>query len=121
MCSPNAPSWQFALMLVSALTLISRFSTAELIVIVRITARLRSYWRRPRWKRRVRRLPFRRSRKMTGDHPRNPLPMLLSLRCGDKTRSRKPCRSPGGNRKESVAECMVVRRDRALRAATRTR
>jgi hypothetical protein len=84
----------------------------SLIVIVRITARLRSYWRRPRWKRRVRRLPFRRSRKMTGDHPRNPLPMLLSLRCGDKTRSRKPCRSPGGNEEPAEARSLYARSHR---------
>jgi hypothetical protein len=31
---------------------------------------------------------------MTGDHPRNTGPMLSSLRCGAKTRSGKPCRSP---------------------------
>jgi hypothetical protein len=32
--------------------------------------------------------------KMTGNHPRNTGPMLSSLRCGAKTRSGKPCRSP---------------------------
>ena len=32
-------SWQFALTLLMALTLISRFSTAELMVIVRVPAR----------------------------------------------------------------------------------
>jgi hypothetical protein len=31
---------------------------------------------------------------MTGDHPRNTGPMLASLRCGAKTRSGGPCRSP---------------------------
>jgi uncharacterized protein YjcR len=31
---------------------------------------------------------------MAGDHPRNTDPMLSSLRCGAKTRSSKPCRSP---------------------------
>jgi len=31
---------------------------------------------------------------MTGDHPRNTGPMLSSQRCGAKTRSGKPCRSP---------------------------
>jgi hypothetical protein len=31
---------------------------------------------------------------MTGNHARNTGPMLLSQRCGAKTRSRKPCRSP---------------------------
>jgi uncharacterized protein YjcR len=31
---------------------------------------------------------------MTGDHPRNIGPMLSSLRCGAKTRSGNPCRSP---------------------------
>ena len=31
---------------------------------------------------------------MSGKHPRNTGPMLLSLRCGAKTRSGKPCRSP---------------------------
>ena len=31
---------------------------------------------------------------MTGDHPRNTGPMLSSPRCGAKTRSGKPCRSP---------------------------
>jgi uncharacterized protein YjcR len=31
---------------------------------------------------------------MTGDHQRNIGPMLLSPRCGAKTRSGKPCRSP---------------------------
>jgi uncharacterized protein YjcR len=29
-----------------------------------------------------------------GDHQRNTGPMLSSLRCGAKTRSGKPCRSP---------------------------
>jgi hypothetical protein len=33
-------------------------------------------------------------KKMTGDHPRNTGPMLASRRCGAKTRSGKPCRSP---------------------------
>ena len=32
--------------------------------------------------------------KMTGNRPRNTGPMLSSLRCGAKTRSNKPCRSP---------------------------
>jgi uncharacterized protein YjcR len=31
---------------------------------------------------------------MTGDHPRNTGPMLASPRCGAKTRSGNPCRSP---------------------------
>ena len=31
---------------------------------------------------------------MTGDHPRNTGPMLSSQRCGARTRSGKPCRSP---------------------------
>ncbi len=31
---------------------------------------------------------------MTGDHMRNTGPMLSSQRCGAKTRSGKPCRSP---------------------------
>lgn len=31
---------------------------------------------------------------MTSDHPRNTQPMLSSLRCGAKTRSGRPCRSP---------------------------
>jgi uncharacterized protein YjcR len=31
---------------------------------------------------------------MTGDHARNTGPMLCSQRCGAKTRSGKPCRSP---------------------------
>jgi uncharacterized protein YjcR len=31
---------------------------------------------------------------MTGDHPRNTGPMLSSLRCGARTRSGKPCKSP---------------------------
>jgi uncharacterized protein YjcR len=31
---------------------------------------------------------------MIGDHPRNTGPMLASRRCGAKTRSGKPCRSP---------------------------
>jgi len=31
---------------------------------------------------------------MTGNHPRNTGPMLLSPRCGARTRSGKPCRSP---------------------------
>ena len=31
---------------------------------------------------------------MTSDHPRNTEPMLLSPRCGAKTRSGMPCRSP---------------------------
>ena len=31
---------------------------------------------------------------MNGDHPRNTGPMLSSPRCGAKTRSSKPCRSP---------------------------
>jgi hypothetical protein len=38
---------------------------------------------------------------MTRDHPRNTEPMLSSLRCGAKTRSGKPCRSPavGGKKR----------------------
>jgi hypothetical protein len=31
---------------------------------------------------------------MAGDHPRNTGPMLSSRRCGAKSRSGKPCRSP---------------------------
>ncbi len=31
---------------------------------------------------------------MTGNHPRNVGPMLSSPRCGARTRSGKPCRSP---------------------------
>ena len=31
---------------------------------------------------------------MTGNHPRITGPMLASPRCGAKTRSRQPCRSP---------------------------
>ena len=31
---------------------------------------------------------------MKTNHPRNTVPMLLSRRCGAKTRSGKPCRSP---------------------------
>jgi hypothetical protein len=31
---------------------------------------------------------------MSDDHPRNTGPMLASPRCGAKTRSGKPCRSP---------------------------
>jgi hypothetical protein len=31
---------------------------------------------------------------MAGDHPRNTRPMLDSRRCGAKSRSGKPCRSP---------------------------
>jgi len=31
---------------------------------------------------------------MSGDHERNTGPMLSSLRCGAKTRSGRPCRSP---------------------------
>ena len=31
---------------------------------------------------------------MTGNHPRNIAPMLSSPRCGARTRSGKPCRSP---------------------------
>jgi uncharacterized protein YjcR len=31
---------------------------------------------------------------MTSDHPRNTGPMLSSPRCGARTRSGKPCRSP---------------------------
>jgi len=40
--------------------------------------------------------PFRRaaSRKMMGKHPRNTGPMLVSKRCGARTRSGKPCMSP---------------------------
>ena len=33
-------------------------------------------------------------KKMTGNHPRNTGPMLSSQRCGAKTRSGKPCKSP---------------------------
>jgi hypothetical protein len=32
---------------------------------------------------------------MTGNHPRNTGPMLSSPRCGARTRSGQPCRSPG--------------------------
>ncbi len=31
---------------------------------------------------------------MTANHPRNTGPMLSSPRCGARTRSREPCRSP---------------------------
>jgi uncharacterized protein YjcR len=31
---------------------------------------------------------------MTGDHPRNTAPMFSSQRCGAKTRSGEPCKSP---------------------------
>jgi uncharacterized protein YjcR len=31
---------------------------------------------------------------MKSDHPRNTAPMLSSQRCGARTRSGKPCRSP---------------------------
>jgi hypothetical protein len=31
---------------------------------------------------------------MTGDHARNTKPMLASRRCGAKTRSGEPCKSP---------------------------
>jgi hypothetical protein len=31
---------------------------------------------------------------MTGNHPRNTGPMLASPRCGARTRSGEPCRSP---------------------------
>lgn len=31
---------------------------------------------------------------MTGQHPRNTAPMLASPRCGARTRSGAPCRSP---------------------------
>ncbi len=31
---------------------------------------------------------------MSGDHPRNTGPMLASPRCGAKTRSGQPCKSP---------------------------
>jgi uncharacterized protein YjcR len=31
---------------------------------------------------------------MTSEHPRNTWPMLSSPRCGARTRSGKPCRSP---------------------------
>lgn len=34
---------------------------------------------------------------MTGKHPRNTGPMHSSPRCGAKTRSGKPCRSPAVN------------------------
>lgn len=34
------------------------------------------------------------ARKPIGDHPRNTAPMMTSARCGAKTRSGKPCRSP---------------------------
>jgi hypothetical protein len=36
---------------------------------------------------------------MTGDHPRNTGPMLSSPRCGAKTRSGRPCKSPAVNGK----------------------
>ena len=36
----------------------------------------------------------RRSETMAGDNPRNTGPMRASLRCGAKTRSGRPCRSP---------------------------
>jgi len=37
---------------------------------------------------------------MTSGHKRNTAPMLSSLRCGAKTRSGKPCRSPAVNGKK---------------------
>lgn len=37
---------------------------------------------------------------MTSDHQRNTQPMLASPRCGAKTRSGKPCRSPAVAGKE---------------------
>jgi hypothetical protein len=38
---------------------------------------------------------------MSSDHPRNTGPMLASARCGARTRSGQPCRSPAvtGNRR----------------------
>jgi len=38
---------------------------------------------------------------MKGDHPRNTGPMLSSQRCGARTRSGQPCRSPavGGKKR----------------------
>lgn len=40
------------------------------------------------------------ARKPVGDHPRNIGPMMASARCGAKTRSGKPCRSPAVHGKE---------------------
>jgi len=37
---------------------------------------------------------------MSGDHPRNTGPMLMSPRCGAKTRSGGPCRSPAVSAKK---------------------
>ena len=37
---------------------------------------------------------------MAGDHERNTGPMLSSPRCGAKTRSGKPCRSPAARGKK---------------------
>ena len=37
---------------------------------------------------------------MTGVHNRNVLPMLSSVRCGARTRSGGPCRSPAVNGKQ---------------------
>jgi uncharacterized protein YjcR len=37
---------------------------------------------------------------VTGDHPRNTGPMLMSRRCGAKTRSGGPCRSPAVSAKK---------------------
>jgi glucans biosynthesis protein len=34
------------------------------------------------------------SKRRVGDHPRNTGPMMTSRRCGAKTRSGEPCRSP---------------------------
>ena len=57
---------------------------------------------------------------MNAAHRRNTGPMLSSPRCGAKTRSGKPCRSPAVREKNGVV-CMAVRRDPAHRAATKTR
>ena len=57
-------------------------------------------------------------RRMTGVHKRNTDPMLSSLRCGAKTRSGSPCKSPAVGARSDV-ECMEVRLARARRTATK--
>ena len=65
-------------------------------------------------------IPFPRSRKDEGKHQSNTGPMLSSLRCGAKTRSGKPCRSPAVFGKERCTHARMragIGRD----PATRTR
>lgn len=40
------------------------------------------------------------SKRRVGNHPRNTGPMMASQRCGAKTRSGEPCRSPAVSGKE---------------------